>query len=52
MRKTCDKLEIMEKEYLEKLNKTKYMSLKVIGDNKLFNYNTKINNNRKKTFYN
>ena len=52
MRDTCEKLEVKEKEYLEKLNKTKYMSMKTIKDNKSFNYNAKIKNNRKKLFTN
>ena len=52
MRDTCEKLEVKEKEYIEKLNKTKYMSMKTIKDNKSFNYNAKINYNRKKLFTN
>lgn len=45
MRSTCNKLEMMEKEYLEKLNKTKY-DIKVLGDNKSFNYTNRIKKNR------
>lgn len=52
MRKTCNKLEIIEKEYIDKLNKTKNMGMKIMGNNKSFNYNAKINKNRKKIFFN
>ena len=52
MVENLDKLEVKEKEYLEKLNKTKYMSMKALKDNKSFNYNAKIKNNRKKLFTN
>ena len=52
MRKTCNKLEKIEKQYIDKLNKTKYMSLKIMGDTKSFNYSNRIKNNRNKLFIN
>lgn len=43
MKSTCKKLEDMEKEYLDKLNKTKY-EIKVLGDTRSFNYGKRIKN--------
>ena len=48
MRKTCNKLEVIEKEYIEKLNKTKYTTMKIMGDNKSFNYSYNINSVKNK----
>ena len=45
MKSTCNKLEIIEKEYLDKLNRTKH-NVKLLGDSKSFNYNTKLRKNR------
>ena len=38
MKNTCSKLEMIEQECIEKLNKTKLMNLKLVGENKSFNY--------------
>ena len=43
MQKTCNRLEVIEKEYIEKLNKTKYATMKIMRDNKSFNYSNNIN---------
>ena len=44
MKSTCNKLEIIEKEYLDKLNRTKH-NVKLLGDSKSFNYGTKLRKN-------
>ena len=51
MKNTCIQLEELEKEAIESLNKTKYMNLKIVGENP-YNYpigvNKKRNNFKKK----
>ena len=41
MKNTCSKLEMIEQECIEKLNKTKLMNLKLVGGNKSFNYKSR-----------
>ena len=52
MRNTCNKLEIIEKEYLDKLNKTKMTTLKIMESNSSFNLRNKIDRNRSRLHIN
>ena len=49
MKSTCDQLEELEKQAIESLNKTKYMNLKIVGDNS-YKFNNFANKKKNKNF--
>ena len=49
MKSTCDQLEELEKQAIDSLNKTKYMNLRIIGDNP-YSFKSNVNKKRSKNF--
>ena len=49
MKNTCSELEELEKQAIDSLNKTKYMNLRIIGDNP-YSFKSNVNKKRSKNF--